>query len=254
MKKILLVGELGNIARSLNECLIHDFQVQLCPKEPENVQAMVKIVKPDAIMFCQIGIDEAEQSALSWLADNSKNIPVIVITTNEIWTKCAGEPWCDKVSVMLRPVLKSAIIDKCHELMGDRKVESTGFRARKNRNDRKKIMLVDDSAIMLRTMKNMLDTYFDICLAKSGEQALKLIPEEQPDLILLDYEMDGMNGRETFEAMRENEDMKEIPVVFLTSVMDKKSIYSVLKSKPDGYILKPPDREKILSTIEEILG
>lgn len=66
--------------------------------------------------------------------------------------------------------------------------------------------------------------------------------------------MEGMDGRCTFEAMREDEDMKSIPVVFLTSVSDKHSIYSVLKSKPDGYILKPPDENRIFETIEKILG
>ena len=71
---------------------------------------------------------------------------------------------------------------------------------------------------------------------------------------MLDYEMEGMDGKTTFEAMKEDEDMKWIPVVFLTSVADRKSIYDVLKSKPDGYILKPPDEEKIFETIEEILN
>lgn len=113
-------------------------------------------------------------------------------------------------------------------------------------------MLVDDSALLLRNMKSMLDKYYIICLAKSGEQALNLIPKEKPDLILLDYEMDGMDGKSTFEAMKEDEDMKWIPVVFLTSIADRHAIYSVLRSKPDGYILKPPDKDKILETIEEI--
>ena len=88
----------------------------------------------------------------------------------------------------------------------------------------------------------------------AGEQALKLIPRENPDLILLDYEMDGMDGKSTFEAMKEDDDMKWIPVVFLTSIADRKSIYDVLRSKPDGYILKPPDKEKIRETIEELIG
>lgn len=118
----------------------------------------------------------------------------------------------------------------------------------------KKIMLVDDSALLLRRMKSMLEKHYEICLAKSGEQALKMIPKENPDLILLDYEMDGMDGKSTFEAMKEDEEMRGIPVVFLTSIADRKSIYSILKSKPDGYILKPPDENRIKETIEEILG
>ena len=118
---------------------------------------------------------------------------------------------------------------------------------------RKKVLLVDDSAIMLRSMKSMLDRHYDICLAKSGEQALKVILREQPDLVLLDYEMEGMDGKETFEAMKKDAYMSTIPVVFLTSVSDRKTIYSVLKTEPDGYLLKPPDEKRILETIEETL-
>ena len=117
-----------------------------------------------------------------------------------------------------------------------------------------KIMIVDDSGLMLRSMKAMLEKNYEVCLAKSGKQALNLVPNENPDLILLDYEMEGMDGRETFEALRAKEETQDIPVVFLTSVDNRKAIYSVLKSKPEGYILKPPDAKRIIEVIEDILG
>lgn len=119
---------------------------------------------------------------------------------------------------------------------------------------RKKILLVDDSAIMLRSIKSMLDKHYDVCLAKSGEQALMTIPREKPDLILLDYEMEGMDGKQTFIKMKKNAYMSTIPVIFLTSNADRKVIYSVLKTEPDGYLLKPPDENRILKTIEETLA
>lgn len=119
---------------------------------------------------------------------------------------------------------------------------------------KKKILLVDDSAIMLRSLKSMLDKHYNVCLAKSGEQALRIIPGEKPDLVLLDYEMEGMDGKETFEKMKKNANMSTIPVIFLTSIADRKIIYSVLKTEPDGYLLKPPDEERILKTIEETLA
>ena len=62
----------------------------------------------------------------------------------------------------------------------------------------------------------------------------------------------GMDGRDTFEAMKDDEEMQEIPVVFLTSVSDADSIYSILKMEPEGYILKPPDEKRIREKIEEI--
>lgn len=252
MKKVLLVGELSEIARSLNECLENDFQVQLCSEELTNVQAMVKIVKPDLIIICQIGVD-IDSAIFAWLQEKCARTPVLGITTSDGWNQCGDFYESKQFEAMFRPIVKSELLKKCHKLVGDDRSNPSERKAAGQDCQKKKIMLVDDSALVLRSMKSMLEQHYDICLAKSGEQALRLIPRENPDLILLDYEMEGMDGKSTFEAMRENEDMKQIPVVFLTSVSDRKSIFDVLQSKPDGYILKPPDEEKIRETIEEIL-
>ena len=80
-----------------------------------------------------------------------------------------------------------------------------------------------------------------------------MILSKQPDLVLLDYDMPGMDGKTTFEAMLEDEFAKDIPVIFLTNVAKRSQIYAVLKSYPAGYILKPPDRKILLRTIEDVL-
>jgi len=251
MKKVLLIGELGEIVRSLNECLAEDFQVQLCSEELTNVQAMVRIIKPELIIICQIGVEETDHTIFTWICEKCSQTPVLGITTNDGWKQCREFYKGEQFDVLFRPVAKGELLKKCHELLETG--SGSGSECKTVDRAKKKIMIVDDSALLLRSMKSMLEKYYDICLAKSGEQALKIIPKENPDLILLDYEMEGMDGRTTFEAMKEDEDMRWIPVVFLTSVADRKSIYDVLKSKPDGYILKPPDTERILGVIEEIL-
>lgn len=254
MKKVLLVGELNEIVRSLNECLTDDFQVQLCSEELTNVQAMVKIIKPELIIICQIGVEEIDNAMFTWLQEKCSGTPVLGITTSDGWKQCRDFYKSEQFDVLFRPVAKNELLNKCHELLSGYRSEQSEFNEVDRFWQKKKIMLVDDSALLLRSMKSMLEKQYDICLAKSGEQALKLIPKENPDLILLDYEMDGMDGKSTFEAMKEDEDMRFIPVVFLTSIADRKSIYDVLKSRPDGYILKPPDEDKIYEVIQEILG
>lgn len=253
-KKVLLIGELSEIVRSLNECLEDDFQVQLCSEQVENVQAMIKIIKPDLIVICQIGIEEVDNAIFEFIQQKCPKTPALGITTDEGWKQCRDYYKSEQLDVLLRPVAKKELLEKCYQLLGADNIENPGMEISEKLKKKKKIMLVDDSALLLRSMKSMLEKYYDICLAKSGEQALKMIPKENPDLILLDYEMEGMDGKATFEAMKEDVDMQFIPVVFLTSIADRKSIYSVLKTKPDGYILKPPDEKRILEAIEEILG
>lgn len=116
-----------------------------------------------------------------------------------------------------------------------------------------KILIIDDTPVTLRNIKNILDAKYEVFVATSGKQGLKFIPEKEPDLILLDYQMPEMSGKEVFEAMQEDEDMKNIPVIFLTGVSDRKTINSVLKLQPAGYILKPADEDKLHDTIKEVL-
>lgn len=254
MKKVLLIGNLGEIVRSLNECLADEYQVQLCSKEVSNVQAMVKIVKPELIISCHVesGESDIDNSIFTWLHKKCQHIPVLGITTNEGWLACSDFYKCEQFDVLFRPVLKSDLLRKCRQMLFMDDKDGNEVQEEAIDIGRKKILLVDDSGIVLRKMKSMLEDKFEICLAKSGEQALKVIQKEMPDLVLLDYEMAGMDGKATFEKMKEDEMMKDIPVVFLTSISDRKAICSVLKSKPDGYILKPPNEELILKTINDI--
>lgn len=80
-----------------------------------------------------------------------------------------------------------------------------------------------------------------------------MVSKRQPDLILLDYEMPGMDGKMTYEILKFRDATKDIPVVSLTSMSDKEHIYSILETRPAGYILKPPDRDRLFQTIEDVL-
>lgn len=121
------------------------------------------------------------------------------------------------------------------------------------KTEKKKIMIVDDTAIMVRNIKNILGDKYTVFYATSGEQALHIIPEKEPDLILLDYKMPGMDGKQVYEEMLRDEDMKDIPVIFLTSTADEKTILSILATKPAGYILKPANQTDLLEKISTCL-
>ena len=73
-------------------------------------------------------------------------------------------------------------------------------------------------------------------------------------MIFLDYEMPECNGLQTLRLIREMEGDRTIPVVFLTGVNDKEHIMALLALKPEGYLLKPASKDKIIETIEKVLG
>jgi len=124
--------------------------------------------------------------------------------------------------------------------------------------DEKKILVVDDDQNMLQLLYTFLRDSYRVTTATNGQEALDMIREKRPDLVLLDYLMPGMNGKETLEVIRNDEELKDLPVFFLTGVSDTNKISECLKLDPIGYILKPIGKFSLLAKIranfEEVDG
>lgn len=116
---------------------------------------------------------------------------------------------------------------------------------------RKKILVVDDSSTMLRTIMSWLEKKYQVMLANSATKALAVIQKDTPDLILLDYEMPVCSGGQLLEMLRSEEETKRIPVIFLTSRGDTETVKSVLALKPEGYILKTESGDKVIETLDK---
>lgn len=119
------------------------------------------------------------------------------------------------------------------------------------KHTKKKILVVDDSGAMLRNVKGWLEDYYQVSLANSGAMAIKFLSTNRPDLVLLDYEMPVINGKQVLEIIRSESEFSGIPVMFLTSKNDKETINQVLGLKPEGYILKTTKPEQIVQMINE---
>ena len=106
--------------------------------------------------------------------------------------------------------------------------------------------MVDDSEFMLRAMNDLLSSDYEVLTAKSGLSAIRSITLDRPDLVLLDYEMPVCNGSQVLEMIRSEKDFADIPVIFLTSKVDKQSVSKVIALKPEGYLSKsmPPETVK----------
>ena len=115
---------------------------------------------------------------------------------------------------------------------------------------KKKILVVDDSGIMLRNIKRWLEDKYQVILANSGAMAIKYLATNRPDLVLLDYEMPVIDGSQVLEMIRTETEFCDIPVIFLTGKNDKESIMRVLELKPEGYLLKSMEPQKIIQEID----
>ncbi len=115
------------------------------------------------------------------------------------------------------------------------------------------ILVIDDNNILLRTVKEMLDEKFNVSIAISSTQAFESIQRRLPNLILLDYEMPYVDGEEVLLQLRQRNDTKDIPVIFLTGSADKDVVTKLVNMRPAGYILKPPNKQKLIDLIEKTL-
>ena len=120
-------------------------------------------------------------------------------------------------------------------------------------SQKRHILIVDDNSMILRNIKAILNDYFEVSVAPSGKHAFKAIDLNKPDLILLDYEMPEMNGKEVFIKLSDDENLKDIPVVFLTGIDSKQRVMDLLALKPAGYILKPVNPNELIEKIRGIL-
>ena len=102
---------------------------------------------------------------------------------------------------------------------------------------KKTILVVDDEPRMIRFVKMNLDLEGYLTLeANNGYQALEKVRDHQPDLVLLDVEMPGMDGFETLRRIRE---ISETPVIMLTVRSDEDDRIKGLDLGADDYITKP---------------
>ena len=127
----------------------------------------------------------------------------------------------------------------------DHYVQKFGFQVKK------KILVVDDSGAMLRNVKGWLEDHYQVVLANSGAMAIKYLATDRPDLVLLDYEMPIIDGRQVLEMIRAEKEFSDMPVIFLTSKGDKESVMQVMALKPEGYLLKTQEPAKIIQAIDE---
>lgn len=119
---------------------------------------------------------------------------------------------------------------------------------------KKHILVVDDNPMMLKVIRESLRDRYEVATAISGKIARKYLANKSVDLILLDYEMPEESGSEVLEKLKQDEATKDIPVIFLTGVKDRTKIQKALSLKPQGYLLKPIDHEKLVAAIKNQFG
>ncbi len=115
-----------------------------------------------------------------------------------------------------------------------------------------KVMIVDDEPINLDILHEMLSDKCDTHLVGSGEEALTHIPSFNPDLVLLDVMMPGINGYETCRKIRTEYD-NSVKIIMISAKSGAEDIKMGLEAGADEYIPKPFDEDALIETINRFV-
>ena len=276
--KVLLSGRNKMIMNEFFSYMDFSFECMSCSDKYDDILNHLKYINPDVFVYCLRGEnpDDIKKFCNIGRKIEEKKIPLVVIGDDEDCELFEKVTVVSRAMILRKPISSQNIEAEVLKLLNGKQ--------RQEKDDtedpiaaalkilermeipvtmespvtakppaRKHILVVDDDSSVLKLIKGHLAEQYDVATAISGKVAMKFLETKRMDLILLDYEMPGENGVEVLNKIRCNEKLKNLPVVFLTGVSERERIQEVLALRPQGYLLKPIDMERLSDTIESLV-
>ncbi len=269
--KILLTGRdtstVNDFFTQMDDC----FELLTSSGRFDDILNHLKYFRPDIFVFCLNTnlYDGFNKMVLLKRQFEHTNIPFVIIGTEEDCNSFSQYAINVADLVLVKPItamtIKSSILDymktrqrlkeEAERAEEERLTREIAERLEREQAAHKKhILIVDDDPLMLKVIREHLHEKYDVATANSGKTALKFLKKKKTDLILLDYEMPVDDGPAVLQELHADDTTKDIPVVFLTGITEYGKIKKALVQKPQGYLLKPIDHDKLFETISSLIG
>jgi CheY-like chemotaxis protein len=119
---------------------------------------------------------------------------------------------------------------------------------------RPRVLLVDDVRTILEQEKEILAPLdLDLMTAEHGTEALKIITQQKPDIVLLDLMLPGMNGDTICKFVKARPELSQTSVVIVTARDDEKELQRCFQSGCDAYVTKPINRENLINKVQILI-
>lgn len=282
MKRILFVADFNDTAHCIQEAMLSRYQVQLCSmKNAEDVSHMIRMFRPDMVVVFISCYQNISSKLFYILTIVHAAIPIITIGKKEDTMQYEMLYSKTQYTHLYRPIknrdIMKCIADRLH-ITEDENAEHKDISdvsnyienedKIKNKTDiwdeaeldneadadkRKHILLVDNDDEIYNDMKSIIGDRYRVSAAGTELQAMRMLEKDRPDMMFLSYEMPLCEGRIMLEMIRNDEELRKLPVVFLTKIAEKRNIASIIRLKPAGCILKPLDKEMVTRIIEKCM-
>ena len=118
----------------------------------------------------------------------------------------------------------------------------------------KKILIVEDNDLNMKLFNDLLQAHgYETVQTVDGRDALKLVREHTPDLILMDIQLPEISGLEVTKMIKADDDLKDIPVIAVTAFAMKGDEKKIREGGCEGYIAKPISVPHFLETVKKFL-
>jgi len=118
---------------------------------------------------------------------------------------------------------------------------------------KERILTIDDDPDILDVLELTLSEQYEVFQANNGDEGLRMLQQKNPDLIICDYMMPIMNGREFCKALKKDILLRQIPIIMLTGKGEVHDRIGGIEAGADDYIVKPFDPSELLARIRMIL-
>ena len=121
--------------------------------------------------------------------------------------------------------------------------------------DAKTVLIVEDNDLNMKLFHDLLEAHgYHILQTKSGLQALRLARDHRPDLILMDIQLPEVSGLEVTKWIKEDDDLKEIPIIAVTAFAMKGDEEKIREGGCEAYIAKPISVASFMETVQRFLN
>lgn len=119
----------------------------------------------------------------------------------------------------------------------------------------KKVLIVEDNELNMKLFHDLLEAYgYETCETRNGLEALDLAREHRPDLILMDIQLPEVSGLEVTKWLKEDDDLRSIPVVAVTAFAMKGDEERIRQGGCEAYLSKPISVSKFIETVRTYIG
>lgn len=235
------------------------YQTKAAKNGAEALQVIENII-PDAMILDLMmpEIDGFELLKNLRELEKTAHIPVLILTAKHITKEDLKFLTRNNIHQLIQKgdVNHDELLNAVNSMITQGKVQNEnpkGPRERQKIKGKPKVLLIEDNADNMTTLKAILDNNYSVFEATNATVGIELANKHKPHLILMDISLPGMDGIEAFKTIRGNSELEHIPVVAVTASAMSSDKATILAEGLDGYITKPIVEKVFFETINSLL-